>query len=54
MEYTNSEYCDMLLILGQCNNEAIVAARRYAEIYSHGRMNLKINNFGQVFCSFLL
>jgi len=37
MEYTNSEYCDMLLILGQCNNEANVAARRYAEIYPHRR-----------------
>jgi len=37
MEYTNSEYCDMLFILGQCNNEAIVTARRYAEIYPHRR-----------------
>ncbi|XP_018396145.1 PREDICTED: uncharacterized protein LOC108774510, partial [Cyphomyrmex costatus] len=37
MEYTNAEYCDMLLVLGQCNNQASVAARRYAEIYPHRR-----------------
>lgn len=37
MEYTNVEYCDMLLILGQCNNQVGVAARRYAEIYRHRR-----------------
>jgi len=33
MEYILSEYCDMLLILGQCNNET--AARLYAESYPH-------------------
>jgi len=27
----------MLLILGQCNNQASAAARRYAEYYPHRR-----------------
>jgi len=37
MNYTSGEYCDMLLILGQCNNQPGAAARRYAEYYPHRR-----------------
>ena len=37
MEYSNDEYCDMIFILGQYNNQANVAARRYAKIYPHRR-----------------
>jgi len=36
MEYSNDEYCDMIFILGQYNNQAN-AARRYAKIYPHRR-----------------
>jgi len=37
MNYTSGEYCDILLILGQCNNQAGAAARRYVEYYPHRR-----------------
>jgi len=37
MNYTSGEYCDMLLILGECNNHATAAARRYADYYPHRR-----------------
>jgi len=37
MNYTGGKYCDMLLILGQYNNQAGVAARRYAEYNPHRR-----------------
>jgi len=36
MNYISGEYCDMLLILGECNH-ATAAARWYAEYYPHRR-----------------
>ncbi|XP_011687036.1 PREDICTED: uncharacterized protein LOC105449477 [Wasmannia auropunctata] len=31
--YTNEEYYDMLMVLGECHGQYYVAARRYAELY---------------------
>lgn len=31
--YTNAEYYDMLMVLGECQGQYYVAARRYAELY---------------------
>jgi len=33
MAYTNEEYYDMLMALGECHGQYHVAARRYAELY---------------------
>ena len=33
MAYTNEEYYDMLMILGECHGQHYPAARRYAELY---------------------
>lgn len=33
MAYTNEEYYDMLMALGECHGQHYVAARRYAELY---------------------
>jgi len=33
MAYTNEEYFDMLMALGECHGEYYVAARRYTELY---------------------
>lgn len=35
MAYTNEEYYDMLMALGECHGQYHVAARRYAELYPH-------------------
>ena len=31
--YTNEEYYDMIMVLGECQGQYYVAARRYAELY---------------------
>jgi hypothetical protein len=31
--YTNEEYYDMLMALGECHGQYYVAARKYAELY---------------------
>ncbi|XP_024880469.1 uncharacterized protein LOC112460152 [Temnothorax curvispinosus] len=33
VRYTNEEYYDMLMALGECHGQYYVAARRYAELY---------------------
>ena len=35
VQYTNEEYYDMLMALGECQGQQYVAARRYAELYPH-------------------
>jgi len=43
MNYTSGEYCDMLLILDQCNNQIGAVARWYAEYYPQTSSECKRN-----------
>jgi len=38
MEYTNEEYCDMLLIYGACDGNSYEARRMYIERFPHRRI----------------
>jgi len=44
MEYTNEEYCDMLLIYDACDRNSYEARRMYIERFPHPRINLGVGS----------